>query len=77
MTPSGCGAASPQPVLKQAKTLCILQDRSTHPRWRGVQLMPKGIGDHDITRGEVWVIYALTLHCAEQIHPSCSSPVQR
>ncbi len=72
---------TPQPVLKQAKTLYILQGQINATRrapQRGVQLIAQGISVPRLTRGEVWVVYrAHTLRWPEQVYTQLLGQVQR
>ncbi|OCW30106.1 DUF3142 domain-containing protein [Pseudomonas aylmerensis] len=72
---------APQPVLKQAKTLYILQGQINATRrapQRGVQLIAQGISVPRLTRGEVWVVYrAHTLHWPERVYTQLLGQVQR
>ncbi len=74
-------AVAPQPVLKQAKTLYILQGQINSNRrapQRGVQLIAQGIGIPRITRGEIWVVYrAHTLHWPQRVYSQLLGQVQR
>ena len=59
---------TPQPVLKQANTLYILQGQINSTRrapQRGVQLIAQGIGVPRLTHGDIWVVYR-----ARTIRPS-------
>lgn len=72
---------APQPVLKQAKTLYILQGQinSTrrHPE-RGVQFIAQGMSVPRIRQGEVWVVYrAHTLRWPEPVYTKLLGQVQR
>ena len=71
----------PQPVLKQARTLYILQGQinSTrrHPE-RGVQFIAQGMSVPRIRQGEVWVVYrAHTLRWPEPVYTTLLAQVQR
>jgi hypothetical protein len=72
---------TPQPVLKQAKTLYILQGQINATRrapQRGVQLIAQGISVPRLTRGDVWVVYrAHTLRWPEQVYTQLLGQVQR
>ena len=72
---------APQPVLKQAKTLYILQGQINATRrapQRGVQLIAQGISVPRLSRGEVWVVYrAHTLHWPERVYTQLLGQVQR
>ncbi|SMF80544.1 MULTISPECIES: DUF3142 domain-containing protein [unclassified Pseudomonas] len=72
---------TPQPVLKQAKTLYILQGQINATRrapLRGVQLIAQGISVPRLTRGDVWVVYrAHTLRWPEQVYTQLLGQVQR
>ena len=72
---------TPQPVLKQAKTLYILQGQINSTRrapQRGVQFIAQGISVPRITQGEVWVVYrAHTLHWPERVYTQLLGQVQR
>ncbi|MGR3890167.1 DUF3142 domain-containing protein [Pseudomonas sp. 1152_12] len=72
---------APQPVLKQAKTLYILQGQINSTRrapQRGVQFIAQGISVPRITQGDVWVVYrAHTLHWPEQVYTQLFGQVQR
>jgi len=72
---------TPQPVLKQAKTLYILQGQINATRrapQRGVQLIAQGISVPRLTRSEVWVVYrAHTLRWPEQVYTQLLGQVQR
>jgi len=72
---------TPQPVLKQAKTLYILQGQINATRrapQRGVQLIAQGISVARLTRGDVWVVYrAHTLRWPEQVYTQLLGQVQR
>lgn len=72
---------APQPVLKQARTLYILQGQinSTrrHPE-RGVQFIAQGMSVPRIRQGEVWVVYrAHTLRWPEPVYTKLLGQVQR
>ncbi len=62
----------PQPVIKQAKTLYILQGQINSTRrapQRGVQLIAQGMSVPRITQGHVWVVYrAHTLRWPERVY---------
>ncbi|ETK21431.1 hypothetical protein H097_00095 [Pseudomonas sp. FH4] len=71
----------PQPVLKQARTLYILQGQinSTrrHPE-RGVQFIAQGMSVPRIRQGQVWVVYrAHTLRWPEPVYTKLLGQVQR
>ena len=72
---------TPQPVLKHAKTLYILQGQINSTRRapeRGVQFIAQGISVPRITQGEVWVVYrAHTLHWPERVYTQLLGQVQR
>jgi len=72
---------APQPVLKQAKTLYILQGQINSTRRapaRGVQFIAQGMSVPRITQGEVWVVYrAHTLHWPESVYTQMLGQVQR
>ena len=72
---------SPQPVLKQANTLYILQGQINSTRrapQRGVQLIAQGIGIPRLTHGDIWVVYrAHTLHWPEPVYAQVLGQVQR
>lgn len=72
---------TPQPVLKQAKTLYILQGQINATRrtpGRGVQLIAQGMSVPRITRGDVWVVYrAHTLRWPEPVYRQLLGQVQR
>ncbi|NWE23634.1 DUF3142 domain-containing protein [Pseudomonas sp. P7548] len=72
---------TPQPVLKQANTLYILQGQINSTRRapaRGVQLIAQGMSVPRLTRGEVWVVYrAHTLHWPERVYTQLLGQVQR
>jgi hypothetical protein len=72
---------TPQPVLKQAKTLYILQGQINATRrapQHGVQLIAQGISVPRLTRGDVWVVYrAHTLRWPEQVYTQLLGQVQR
>ncbi|AIG04083.1 Protein of uncharacterised function (DUF3142) [Pseudomonas fluorescens] len=72
---------APQPVLKQAKTLYILQGQinSTrrHPE-RGVQFIAQGMSVPRIRQGQVWIVYrAHTLRWPEPVYTKLLGQVQR
>ena len=72
---------APQPVLKQARTLYILQGQinSTrrHPE-RGVQFIAQGMSVPRIRQGQVWVVYrAHTLRWPEPVYTKLLGQVQR
>jgi len=72
---------APQPVLKQAKTLYILQGQinSTrrHPE-RGVQFIAQGMSVPRIRQGQVWIVYrAHTLRWPEPVYAKLLGQVQR
>ncbi|OPA95849.1 hypothetical protein BFW86_00090 [Pseudomonas fluorescens] len=72
---------APQPVLKQAKTLYILQGQINSTRrapQRGVRMIAQGISVPRLTEGQVWVVYrAHTLHWPEAIYTQLLGQVQR
>ncbi|NVZ32174.1 DUF3142 domain-containing protein [Pseudomonas sp. A4002] len=72
---------APQPVLKQAKTLYILQGQINSTRRaprRGVQFIAQGMSVPRITQGEIWVVYrAHTLHWPESVYSQMLGQVQR
>ena len=72
---------TPQPVIKQAKTLYILQGQINSTRrapQRGVQLIAQGISVPRLTEGDVWIVYrAHTLHWPEQVYTQVLGQVQR
>ncbi|UXV19938.1 DUF3142 domain-containing protein [Pseudomonas fluorescens] len=72
---------TPQPVLKQAKTLYILQGQINSTRRApqlGVQFITQGISVPRITQGDVWVVCrAHTLHWPEQVYTQLLGQVQR
>ena len=72
---------APQPVLKQAKTLYILQGQINSTRRqpeRGVQFIAQGISVPRIRQGEVWVVYrAHTLRWPEPVYTKLLAQVQR
>ena len=70
---------TPQPVLKQAKTLYILQGQiySTR-RTPTVRLIAQGMSVPRITQGEIWIVYrAHTLHWPERVYTQLLGQVQR
>ena len=71
----------PQPVIKQAKTLYILQGQINSTRrapQRGVQLIAQGMSVPRITQGHVWVVYrAHTLRWPERVYTQVLGQVQR
>lgn len=68
---------APQPVLKQAKTLYILQGQINATR-RGKQLIAQGMGVPRLTEGEVWIVYrAHTLQWSESVYMQLLGQVQR
>lgn len=71
----------PQPVIKQAKTLYILQGQINATRrapQRGVQLIAQGMSVPRITQGHVWVVYrAHTLRWPERVYTQVLGQVQR
>ena len=72
---------TPQPVIKQAKTLYILQGQINATRrapQRGVQLIAQGMSVPRITQGHVWVVYrAHTLRWPERVYTQVLGQVQR
>ncbi|MGG5243054.1 DUF3142 domain-containing protein [Pseudomonas lurida] len=72
---------TPQPVLKQAKSLYILQGQINATRrapQRGVRLIAQGMSVPRLTQGEVWVVYrAHTLHWPEPVYTQLLGQVQR
>jgi hypothetical protein len=72
---------APQPVLKQANTLYILQGQINANRRapeRGAQLIAQGIGVPRLTRGDIWVVYrAHTLRWPEAVYSQLLGQVQR
>ncbi|PHN57083.1 hypothetical protein AO268_24205 [Pseudomonas sp. ICMP 8385] len=72
---------APQPVLKQAKTLYILQGQINSTRRqpeRGVQFIAQGMSVPRIRQGEVWVVYrAHTLRWPEPVYTKLLGQVQR
>jgi hypothetical protein len=72
---------TPQPVLKQAKTLYILQGQINANRrapQRSAQLIAQGIGVPRLTTGHVWVVYrAHTLRWPEAVYRQLLGQVQR
>nr|WP_272912067.1 DUF3142 domain-containing protein [Pseudomonas carnis] len=71
----------PQPVIKQAKTLYILQGQINATRrapQRGVQLIAQGMSVPRLTQGHVWVVYrAHTLRWPERVYTQVLGQVQR
>ncbi|WP_339533068.1 DUF3142 domain-containing protein [Pseudomonas mucidolens] len=72
---------APQPVLKQAKTLYILQGQINSTRrqpGRGVQFIAQGMSVPRIRQGEVWVVYrAHTLRWPASVYTQLLGQVQR
>ena len=72
---------APQPVLKQANTLYILQGQINANRRapeRGAQLIAQGISVPRLTRGDIWVVYrAHTLRWPEAVYSQLLGQVQR
>ncbi|WP_314384530.1 DUF3142 domain-containing protein [Pseudomonas brenneri] len=72
---------APQPVLKQARTLYILQGQINSTRRqpeRGVQFIAQGMSVPRIRQGEVWVVYrAHTLRWPEPVYTKLLGQVQR
>ncbi|NMZ08336.1 DUF3142 domain-containing protein [Pseudomonas proteolytica] len=72
---------APQPVLKQAKTLYILQGQINSTRRQpnlGVQFIAQGMSVPRIRQGEVWVVYrAHTLRWPEPVYTKLLGQVQR
>ncbi|RFD29639.1 hypothetical protein CER19_10560 [Pseudomonas sp. GL93] len=72
---------APQPVIKQAKTLYILQGQINATRrapQRGVQLIAQGMSVPRLTQGHVWVVYrAHTLRWPERVYTQVLGQVQR
>ena len=72
---------APQPVLKQAKTLYILQGQINSTRRqpeRGVQFIAQGMSVPRIRQGEVWIVYrAHTLRWPEPVYTKMLGQVQR
>ncbi len=72
---------APQPVLKQAKTLYILQGQINSTRRqpeRGVQFIAQGMSVPRIRQGEVWIVYrAHTLRWPEPVYTKLLGQVQR
>ncbi|NMZ42203.1 DUF3142 domain-containing protein [Pseudomonas proteolytica] len=72
---------APQPVLKQAKTLYILQGQINSTRRQpslGVQFIAQGMSVPRIRQGEVWVVYrAHTLRWPEPVYTKLLAQVQR
>ncbi|WP_458372251.1 DUF3142 domain-containing protein [Pseudomonas lactis] len=72
---------TPQPVIKQAKTLYILQGQINATRrapQRGVQLIAQGMSVPRLTQGHVWVVYrAHTLRWPERVYTQVLGQVQR
>lgn len=72
---------APQPVLKQAKTLYILQGQINSTRRapkRGVQFIAQGMSVPRLTQGEVWIVYrAHTLRWPESVYTQLLGQVQR
>ena len=72
---------TPQPVLKQAKTLYILQGQINATRrapQRGVQLIAQGMSVPRITRGDIWLVYrAHTLRWPDRVYTQLLGQVQR
>jgi len=70
---------TPQPVLKQAKTLYILQGQiNATRRTPTVRLIAQGMSVPRITQGEIWIVYrAHTLHWPERVYTQLLGQVQR
>jgi hypothetical protein len=72
---------APQPVLKQAKTLYILQGQINSTRRqpeRGVQFIAQGMSVPRIRQGEVWIVYRThTLRWPEPVYTKMLGQVQR
>ncbi|KRP58143.1 DUF3142 domain-containing protein [Pseudomonas trivialis] len=70
---------TPQPVLKQAKTLYILQGQiNATRRTPTVRLIAQGMSVPRITQGEVWIVYRVhTLHWPERVYAQLLGQVQR
>nr|WP_218180184.1 DUF3142 domain-containing protein [Pseudomonas reactans] len=72
---------TPQPVLKQAKSLYILQGQINSTRrapQRGVQMIAQGISVPRLTQGDIWIVYrAHTLHWPEPVYRQLFGQVQR
>ncbi|MCF5655668.1 DUF3142 domain-containing protein [Pseudomonas poae] len=70
---------TPQPVLKQAKTLYILQGQiNSTRRTPTVRLIAQGMSVPRITQGEIWIVYrAHTLHWPERVYTQLLGQVQR
>ena len=72
---------APQPVLKKAKTLYILQGQINSTRRqpeRGVQFIAQGMSVPRIRQGEVWIVYrAHTLRWPEPVYTKMLGQVQR
>ncbi len=70
---------TPQPVLKQAKTLYILQGQiNATRRTPTVRLIAQGMSVPRINQGEIWIVYrAHTLHWPERVYTQLLGQVQR
>ena len=71
----------PQPVLKQARTLYILQGQINATRrapQRGVQLIAQGMSVPRIAQGDIWLVYrAHTLRWPDRVYTQLLGQVQR
>ncbi|MEX5539709.1 DUF3142 domain-containing protein [Pseudomonas poae] len=70
---------TPQPVLKQAKTLYILQGQiNATRRTPTVRLIAQGMSVPRVNQGEIWIVYrAHTLHWPERVYTQLLGQVQR